>query len=143
LIVRVNTDLGFHWICNSEKKGGVYVNWWWYQWILEKSRFDWSISIPFFSLLGTYASIDANHGTWVIESKLCIFLFLIFFNLKKNKKTKTKIGGIFLIFKFFKFLWIFKFLWCQTKGGGVMPLYGKWVCLCTYMVPSFPPQALV
>ena len=20
-----------------------------------------------------------------------------------------------------------------------MPLYGKWVCLCPYMVPSFPP----
>jgi hypothetical protein len=30
--VRVNIGLGFHWICNSEKEGGVYVNWW----ILEK-----------------------------------------------------------------------------------------------------------
>ncbi len=28
--VRVNTSLGFHWICNRKKKG-VYVNWWWYQ----------------------------------------------------------------------------------------------------------------
>ena len=26
--VRVNTGLGFHWICNTEEKGGVYVNWW-------------------------------------------------------------------------------------------------------------------
>ena len=25
------------------------------------------------------------------------------------------------------------------KGGGVMPLYGKWVCLWPYMVPYFPP----
>jgi len=23
--VRVNTGLGFHWICNSEKRGGVYM----------------------------------------------------------------------------------------------------------------------
>jgi len=52
--VRVNTGLGFHWICNSEKKRGVYVNWWWYQWILEKSRFDWPITILFF-IGGTYA----------------------------------------------------------------------------------------
>jgi hypothetical protein len=29
--MRVNTGLGSHWICNSEKRG-VYVNWW----ILEK-----------------------------------------------------------------------------------------------------------
>ena len=26
--VQVNTGLGFQWICNSEKKGGIYVNWW-------------------------------------------------------------------------------------------------------------------
>jgi hypothetical protein len=32
--VRVNTNLGFHWICyrkKEKKRGGGYVNWWWYQ----------------------------------------------------------------------------------------------------------------
>ena len=35
-------------------------------------------------------------------------------------------------------IWISIFLWRQFRGG-VMPLYGKWVCLLPYMGPSFPP----
>jgi hypothetical protein len=53
--VRVNTGLGFHWICNSEgkkKRGGVYVNWWWYQ--------SWTI----FLFLTCWSFLIGEHMSW-------------------------------------------------------------------------------
>ena len=49
--VRVCPSLGFHWICNREKRG-VYVNWWWYQsWTIFLYYACWS------SLIGENISI--------------------------------------------------------------------------------------
>ena len=60
------------------------------------------------------------------------FYFLINFNY-----------WIFLEFNFFIFclFWNVFLIFCDVrgKGVGVMPLYGKWVCLWPYMVLSFTP----
>ena len=42
---------------------------------------------------------------------------------------------IFKYFNFFQFLKFLNFCYVRRKEGGVMPIYGKWVCLWPYMVP--------
>ena len=62
----------------------------------------------FLSLVGTYASIDVNHGRLVIELKLCtVFNFLIFWIL-----------NIFFIFSIYIFIfvtsvpgWVYALIW--------------------------------
>ena len=76
------------------------MNWWWYQWILET-----------YQHFNTFDTLIVNEQklktrTRVIESKLCIFSYFNFLNLKKN-----------LIFKFF-LMFFFKFFFVTSVPGG-------------------------
>ena len=141
--VRVCTSLGFHWICNREKKG-VYVNWWWYQsWTIFLYYACWSFligeNISIWMLPFRFESSCARDGgiwwiilhrgghIWLFFRRGAGILFLPWVILRRERHHDH--------------IWIFEnsnFLWRQFRGG-VMPLYGKWVCLWRYMVPSFPP----
>jgi hypothetical protein len=74
-----------------------------------------------------YASIDVNHGRWVIESKLCIFLIFEFFEFKKKK------FEFWIFFEFFEFK---NFCDVRWKGVGLCPYMGNG---CVYVLIWFPP----
>ena len=94
------------------------------------SRFDWSISI-LFSLAGTYASIDVNRGSWVIESKLCIFFIFSFFEFKNWILNLFLNFLIFLIFVTSAPGWVYAPIWEMGVSlalySSLLPSLGFWV----------------
>ena len=142
--VLVNTGLRFHWICNREERGGegirkliisilnhfsllrllIVFDWW--------KHINIDVTLPFWVTMRSGRRNVMNY----IASKGTIFC-----------RSFVGVRGFFLPWVILQrerhhdHIWIFEhsnFLWRQFQGG-VMPLYGKWVCLWPYMVPSFPP----
>jgi hypothetical protein len=67
-----------------KKKWAVYVNWWWYQWILEKYQH--------FNTFDTGIVNELIHDEDTYVRKLCIFIFFEFFEFFKTFVGRFLIG---------------------------------------------------
>jgi hypothetical protein len=125
--VRVNTGLGFHWICNRGKKGG-------YMWIDDDINLQPCFSITpvgRFWLVKTYQygchpSVLSHHalGTVECDESNC--------NERGDNIWLSGVWGILLPWVIVRregrhdHIWILIFLVTSVPGGGVMPLYDIW-----------------
>jgi hypothetical protein len=119
--VRVNTGLGFHWICNRERKGGGYM------WIDDDINLEPFFSIGRFWLVKTYQygchpSVFSHHalGTEVCDESYCN---------ERDHIWSSGMRGIFLPRVILRWerhrdhIWILIFLWRQFRGWGYAPIW--------------------
>jgi hypothetical protein len=124
--VQVNTGLGFHWICNSEKKGGYmwiddvinlepFFSFWPVGrfWLVKTYQFEWHSSVLSHHALGTVECDDhitSKGGPYLIVGVRGILLLWVI--LRREGRHDH--------------IWISFFFVTSVPGCRVMPLYDIW-----------------
>jgi hypothetical protein len=124
--MRVNTGLGSHWICNSGKKSGVYVNWWCYQsWTIFLFLTCWSF------LIGENISIWMSPFRFESSYARDGGMWWNIFQRKGGPYLVVEVRGILLPWVILRregrhgHIWISNFLWRQFWGVGLCPYMGN------------------